>query len=69
MKTLADTPGGCGKVSFDNVQASAPCLGAIAAAFAAMEMNSEVHRGVSGSAYAWSPLLPLQREMLPLSRE
>jgi hypothetical protein len=65
MKTLAATPGGCGKVIFDNVQASAPCLGAIGAAFAAMELlNAQDGNGISGSAFAWSPLLPLQREEL-----
>lgn len=65
MKTLAATPGGCGKVTFENIQASAPCLGTIAAAFAAMELLSTDHStGVSGGAYAWSPLLPLQRDIL-----
>lgn len=65
MKTLADTPGGCGKVTFDNIQASAPCLGAIAAAFATMELlATDYSTGVSGGAYAWSPLLPLQRDKL-----
>ena len=62
MKALADTPGGCGKVIFDNIQASAPSLGSIAAAFATMEMlNPCGDKGISGSVFAWSPLLPLQR--------
>jgi hypothetical protein len=68
-KALADTPGGCGKVTYDNIQASAPCLGTIAAAFAAMELiNSNGKRVVSGGAYAWSPLLPLQRDIFTIPR-
>ena len=38
LRRLDETPGGRGRVTFENIQAAAPCLGALAAAFAWMEM-------------------------------
>lgn len=67
IRTLAATPGGCGKVVFEGIQATAPCLGAVAVAFAAMELgNPQAESGetaVAGGAYLWSPLLPVDRQI------
>lgn len=67
IRTLAETPGGCGKVTFEGIQATAPCLGAIAVAYAVMELagihSDRDEGGITGSAYVWSPLLPIDREI------
>jgi hypothetical protein len=68
-RSLAKTSGGCGKVIFESIQASAPSLGIVAAAYAMMELSNTVRLGgevITGGAYAWSPLLPLGREVGPL---
>jgi len=68
-RSLANTPGGCGKVIFESIQASAPSLGILAAAYAMMELSNAVRSGgevIIGGAYAWSPLLPLWRDVGPL---
>lgn len=66
-RSLVNTPGGCGKVMFENIQASAPSLGILAAAYAIMELSNAVSSGdevIIGGAYAWSPLLPLSRDVV-----
>jgi len=67
LRRLDDTPGGCGRVTFENTQAAAPCLGTLAAAFAWVEMlnySAGELQIVSGGAYAWSPLQPIQRDII-----
>ena len=69
LRRLDDTPGGCGRVTFENIQATAPCLGALGAALAWAELlNFSVGdaRIISGGAYAWSPLQPLQRDVIDI---
>jgi hypothetical protein len=54
---------------FENIQAAAPCLGALAAAFAWVEMLNYSEgelQIISGGAYAWSPLQPIQRDIVLL---
>jgi hypothetical protein len=70
VERLRNTPGGCGLLIYDQIQASAPCMGLVAAAF----LWSEVFRFLSGardqirgSATIWSPIIPPFREVL--SRE
>lgn len=61
---LKRTPGGCGWVMFDNLNATAPSMGLVAAAFTFAELLA-VLRGqetlIKGSAYLWSPLIPTFR--------
>jgi len=67
VRRLDDTPGGCGRVTFENIQAAAPCLGALGAAFAWVEMlnySAGKLKIISGGAYAWSPLQPIQRDII-----
>ena len=67
LRRLDDTPGGCGRVTFENIQAAAPCLGALAVAYAWTEMLNysagQLHT-ISGGAYAWSLLQPFQRDII-----
>ncbi|MGD0905473.1 MAG: hypothetical protein ABR924_21470 [Terracidiphilus sp.] len=66
LKSLVDTPGECGRVEFEGVSATAPCLGVLAVAFTWMELLNYSHGDnsiVSGGAYAWSPLQPLLRDV------
>jgi hypothetical protein len=63
LDDLRNTPGECGFVEFQGVSATAPCLGAAAAAFAMSELGADVqHR--SGSAILWSPCLPVLRQTI-----
>jgi hypothetical protein len=65
-RSLSNTPGGCGKVIFESIQASAPSLGILAATYAMMELSKALSSGgevIAGGAYAWSPLLPLCRDV------
>jgi hypothetical protein len=67
LRSLDDTPGGCGRVKFENIQATAPCLGALAAAFTWTELlnySAGESQIISGGAYAWSPLQPIQRDII-----
>ena len=59
VNTLKNTPGGCGWVRFRGVSATAPCLGAAAAAFAMSELGRPALAPRRGSALLWSPCLPL----------
>jgi hypothetical protein len=71
LQSLAETPGECGRVEFEGVSATAPCLGSLAAAFTWMELlnySSGNDSIVSGGAYAWSPLQPLLRGLSIPSR-
>jgi hypothetical protein len=67
FRTLRDTPGSCGIVTFENIQASAPSLGALAASYTWIELlnySSGDTQAISGGAYAWSPLQPIQRDIV-----
>ncbi len=64
-ETLGDGPGDCGRVMFENIQATAPSLGLLAVAMTWVEaINLCDSSPVSGGAFLWSPLLPIQREIL-----
>jgi hypothetical protein len=63
-KSLGETAGSCGRVTFENIDASAPSLGLVAAAFSWAEVLNYMAGDrcpYSGGAYAWSPLLPIDR--------
>jgi hypothetical protein len=67
FEELRRTPGKCGWVVFNNIRASAPSMGLVAAAYAWAEMMSATAGesvSVGGSVYLWSPLLPYLRESL-----
>jgi len=66
LTKLNETPGQCGRVTFENIDASAPCLGALGTAFAWAELMNFCDgdkSSISGGAYAWSPFQPIQREV------
>jgi hypothetical protein len=61
---LKRTPGGCGWVTFDNINATAPSMGLVAAAYAFSELSAVIQGQrllTTGSAYLWSPLIPIFR--------
>ena len=63
-KSLGETAGSCGRVTFENVDASAPSLGLVATAFSWAEVLNFMAGDrcpYSGGAYVWSPLLPIDR--------
>lgn len=63
--SLAESPAECGRVVFENIEASAPSLGpvAVSATWAeVMKFVATEQQSCSGSAYLWSPLLPHFRE-------
>jgi hypothetical protein len=62
--TLGDGPGDCGRVIFENIQATAPSLGLLAAAMTWIEGIAHDPLPVSGRAFLWSPILPFQRDSL-----
>ncbi len=62
-RQLMETPGGCGWVTFGNINATAPSMGLVAAAYAVSELSSP-RTPIAGTAYLWSPLLPFLRECL-----
>lgn len=66
-RSISDSPGDCGRVVFENVEASAPSLGLVAASATFAEIatflaGNRVAR--SGRAFVWSPLLPPLLETL-----
>jgi hypothetical protein len=66
-KSLGETAASCGRVTFENIDASAPSLGLVAVAFAWAEVLNYLagsHSPYSGGAYVWSPLLPIDRTAL-----
>jgi hypothetical protein len=66
-KSLSDSPGYCGRVIFENIDASAPSLGlvSVAATWAeVLNFLSDAHEPYSGKALIWSPLLPHLRDPL-----
>ncbi len=66
-KSLGETAGSCGRVTFESVDASAPSLGLVAAAFSWAEVLNYLagdRSPHSGGAYVWSPLLPIDRVAL-----
>lgn len=71
LDRLRDTEGGCGLLIYEQVQASAPCLGLVASAF----LWSEISRFLDGSkeqiqasATIWSPIIPPLRRVLENGR-
>lgn len=62
--TLGGGPGDCGRVIFENIQATAPSLGLVAVAMAWIEAIADDPSPVSGGAFLWSPILPFQRDSL-----
>ena len=67
VKRLKETPGGCGWVTFQNIQASAPALGLVTAAFVWSEIACvlrELREPIQGRAIAWSPLLLFYRRQM-----
>lgn len=63
-KSLGATAASCGRVTFENIDASAPSLGLVAVAFAWTEVLNYLagnRSPYSGGAYVWSPLLPINR--------
>lgn len=65
-RSLSDSPGNCGRVVFENIDASAPSLGlvAVAAVWAEVAAYLSGHQSAtSGTALLWSPLLPQLREI------
>lgn len=66
-QSLAASPGDCGRVVFENIDASAPSLGLVAVAFTWADLVRHLsgdHAPYSGTALLWSPLLPPLREEL-----
>lgn len=64
-RSLLDTPGQCGWLTFQQVAASAPSLGLAAAAYAFCELlrwTGGRREPVRGIAHLWAPLLPYLRE-------
>lgn len=66
-KSLGDSPGECGRLFFESVDASAPSLGLVAVSYTWSEVVN-VLAGVvvphAGSAYLWSPFLPFDRRSI-----
>lgn len=68
LTRLQNTPGGCGFLIYEQTQASAPCMGLVAAAFLWSEVARHSRGGqerVQGTATLWSPILPPLRCVLP----
>jgi hypothetical protein len=68
-QSLGPRGAACGRVEFENIQATAPSLGLVAVAYVWSEILRNVaehRRATAGSAYAWSPLLPFLREEITL---
>jgi hypothetical protein len=64
FRSLRDSVGGCGWVTFQNVQAAAPSMGLVASAYAWAEMVRVMagqRTAIAGCARLWSPLLPYSR--------
>jgi len=63
-KSLGQTAASCGRVTFENIDASAPSLGLVAVSYAWSEVLNYLagnRSPYSGGAYVWSPLLPIDR--------
>lgn len=68
LTKLQDTPGGCGFLIYEQTQASAPCMGLVAAAFLWSEVAKHFRGSqerVQGTATLWSPIVPPLRCVLP----
>jgi hypothetical protein len=66
-RSLGDTPGSCGRVFFENIEASAPSLGLVGASFAWSELLNFLggrREALSGTAYVSRPFLPFDSESL-----
>ncbi|MBI3477353.1 MAG: hypothetical protein HY010_16595 [Acidobacteria bacterium] len=64
---LRATPGACGLLIYEGIQASAPSLGMVASAFVWSEILrflSGEKQQIQGSATIWSPILPPLRNVL-----
>jgi hypothetical protein len=67
LDRLRDTPGGCGILIYEEIQASAPSLGLVAAAFLWSEISrfwAGSKEQVQASAVLWSPIIPPLRTVL-----
>lgn len=67
IEGLRNTPGGCGLLTYEGIQASAPSLGLVASAFLWSELVlfvSGTREQVQGSATIWSPIVPPLRTLL-----
>ena len=67
LDELRNTPGACGLLTFEQTQASAPCMGLAAAAFLWSEVSRYLAGAkdhVQGTATLWSPILPPLRSNL-----
>lgn len=72
LEALKRTPGQCGWFSFKNVDASAPTMGLVAAAYVWAETKSVCEgrrREVRGMGYVWPSVLPFRREPLSQARD
>lgn len=68
IEHLRNTPGACGLLTYEGVQASAPSLGIVASAFVWSEILRFLtgpQEQIKGSATTWSPILPPLRARLP----
>lgn len=64
---LRETPGQCGWVTFNNIRATAPSMGLVAAAFLCSEVLSftqGLREPTQGNALLWSPIIPFYRRLL-----
>lgn len=67
LTKLQNTFGGCGFLIYEQTQASAPCMGLVAAAFLWSEVARHFRGSqerVQGTATLWSPILPPLRSIL-----
>lgn len=68
LTALQETPGRCGFLRFESIQAAAPSMGLVAAGLVAAELEQYAtgsNRTVRGMGMIWSPILPLLRDVLP----
>jgi hypothetical protein len=63
VEELKQSPGACGWVRFQDISATAPCMGIAASAFALSELGYDI-TATQGRATLWSPCLPILRETL-----
>jgi hypothetical protein len=67
LDRLRNTRGGCGLLIYEEIQASAPCLGLVAAAFLWSEISRFLlgsREQIQASATIWSPIIPPLRTVL-----
>ena len=67
IERLRETPGGCGFLTYQGTQASAPSLGLVGSAFLWTEIlrfASGLAEQIQGSATVWSPIIPPLRTLI-----